>query len=142
MSSPLRGKKLMNDIMYAISMYFAHKYDDYLLASDEIEFVFVSLCMVLGIQLSVEKSVHEYLERHSTLWCDIIMDTTYMVSRTVAFLLVSLTIEMVSTKWNHLEGFWGEEVFFPIIFIFMGIATMKHVVRVQEEKDIFRGRDS
>ena len=127
----------MDDVLYAISMYFAHEYDDYLLATDEIEIVFATLFLVLGVQLVIEKSIHEYLEHHATLWCDIVMETTYMVSRTIAFLLVSLTIEMLSTKWNHLEGFWGEAFFLPLIFIFLGIAAMKHIVRYQEEKDIF-----
>ena len=132
----------MDDVLYAISMYFAHEYDDYLLALDEKEIVFASLFVVLGVQLVIEKSIHSYLEKRSSLWCDILMEATYMISRTLAFLIVSVTIEMVSTRWNHLEGFWGEAFFLPIIFIFMGIATMKHVVRIQEEKAIFREKSN
>ena len=127
----------MEDVNLAVSMYFAQKYDDYLLALDESEFVFFTLFIVLGVQLIFERRARAYLHDHQTLWADICMSCLYMVSRTLAFLLVSYTIQMLTTRWNHLDGFWGEEVILPIVVIFGGLATMKHVVRLEEEKNLF-----
>lgn len=133
-ASPLRTTRLMNDVLYAISMYFASIIGEGLVANDNGPFVFVILFVGLSIQVAIEHSVVHWFNRHKTLWAEIIVESIYMLSRTLAFVIVTFVIDLMV---NHREmALWGAHILWPVIVIFVGIAFMKHFARAQKDKKI------
>ena len=133
-ASPLRTTRLINDVLYAISMYFASIIGTTLITNDNGAFIFVILFVGLSIQVAIEHSVVHWFHRHDTLWSEIVVESIYMVSRTLAFVIVTFSIDLMVN--HHEAALWEARILWPIIVIFVGIACMKHFARIQKDKKI------
>jgi len=135
-ASPLRSKKLMDDILYAVSMYFADILRKHLSEQDEQGFIFCALLFAMGIQVAVEHAVVHWFHGHNNTWSEIVIECIFMCSRTLAFLIVSFSIDIVAGHDAHKNVFWQEHIVLPCLLIFMGIAIMKKISHYEQKKII------
>ena len=129
MTSPLRMERLMTDVWYAVSMYFADRLKKSLMAQQERGLWFVLLVLLLTIQRALEHWIVHWFQRQQSLWSEIVVEYIYMCSRTLAFLMVSFAIDMLATQHSH-DFFWGEKVLVPAMVMLVGIAALKYVQHI------------
>ena len=125
-TSPLRMERLLNDVWYAVSMYFADQLKTTLKETNQQGVLFLILILLLALQSSVEHWVVTWFHGQTSLWSEIVIEYIYMCSRTLAFLMVSFSIDMLAAQEGH-DYFWAERFFVPAIVLLVGIAILKYV---------------
>ncbi len=130
-ASPLRMERLLNDVWYAVSMYFAAQLKENLQETNQKGLLFLILVLLLAIQRSVEHWVVTWFHGQKSLWSEIVIEYIYMCSRTMAFLMVSFSIDMLASQKNH-DYFWAESLFVPAMVLLVGIAVLKYVQHTAE----------
>ena len=128
-TSPLRIERLLNDVWYAVSMYFADRLKSSLMQQQEKSLLFCILLLLLTLQRSFEQEVVRWFRGQKSLWSEILIEYIYMCSRTLAFLMVSFAIDMLSNQ-SGTAFFWGESVLVPALVLLVGIAILKYAEHV------------
>ena len=129
--SPLRASRLMNDVLYAIAMYFATLIGNELTQNDNSVFIFILLFAALGLQVAVETTVIHWVARmNSSLWAEVVVESIYMISRTLAFVIVAFSIDLTVEHYDRV--IWGSFIVWPLMVIFTGIVFMSYLVKLQE----------
>ena len=123
----MRFTRLMNDVLMAISMYFGNLIGSRLVHNDNRPFVLLALLAGLSLQIALEHRVVHY---SGTLWADIVVEGTYIVSRTLAFVVVAFSIELMLFHDAYL---WHAHVVWPALVVFTGISLMKYFMRLHHE---------
>lgn len=131
--SPLRVERLLNDVWYAVSMYFADRIKTTLIEQKEKSLLFCVLVLVLTLQRSIEHWVVQWFHGQQSLWAEIIIEYIYMCSRTMAFLMVSLAIDMLSAQ-HGTPFFWAESLLVPATVLLVGIAVLKYAEHVATQR--------
>jgi len=122
MSKP---SKLFDDVLYAMSMYFAQSLKETLLSYQQDVVVLGMLCALLGLQQYTE---HLFLS-DTTKFNRIVKESVYIVSRTLAFLILSLTIHVMSERSAMSNTYWMEPVVLPCMILFLGV-SMSNMMKV------------
>ena len=124
--SPLRFEILMNEILISVSLFFAGMLNDTLQEHHHKPLIFLIILSLLGIQIPLE----HFTANHTTLWGDIVHECVMMISRTLSLLLVSFSIELIGHSHQPLLN----QIFYPSILIFFGIAILKKISHHQRAK--------
>ena len=117
---PSKTTKLLDDVLYAICMYFAALLDEHIPKEG---LVFIMLVIMLATLIKVSDWVEQMDE---TLWLDILKENIRTIIRTCSFLLISFFTHALSQRWKrNREIYIAEKVLIPCLFVFVGISLMK-----------------
>ena len=112
--------KLLDDVLYAICMYFAALLDGHIPKEG---MVFILLMIMLVTQIKLSQWIEQLEE---TLWLDILKESIRTIIRTCSFLLISFFTHALSQRWkNNRDIYIAEKLLIPCLFIFVGISFMK-----------------
>ena len=128
--SPLRLEVLMNEILLSVSMFYAGLLNDKLQEREDKNIIYMIMIIMLGVQVPIETVTTNWLASRKSLRLEIVLECVYMISRTLSFLIVSFTIELLNNYWD--SGVLT--VLFPIILISVGIAILKTITVSQRKK--------
>jgi hypothetical protein len=111
--------KLFDDVLYAMSMYFAAALKTELLHYDADIPVLILLCSLFGL--------HHYIERillpRTSSFMHVLL---YIISRTIAFLILSFTLHLMQERTWTTDLFWMESVVLPCIVLFIGVTIVQY----------------
>lgn len=119
-------ERLLNDVWYAVSMYFADQLKTSLKENNQRGLLFLLLILLLALQSSIEHWTVTWFHGQTSMWSQIVIEYIYMCSRTLAFLMVSFSIDMMAAQEGH-DFFWAENIFIPATVLLVGIVVLKHV---------------
>ena len=122
MRHKLTPSQLFDDVLYAMSMYFASSLKASLLSYKQDVMVMLLLCATLGLQQYTE---HYVTSLGESPFMSIVTESVYIVSRTLAFLILQLTIHFVSAQTATANTYWMEPVVLPVLLLFMGVSVSK-----------------
>jgi NADH:ubiquinone oxidoreductase subunit 2 (subunit N) len=128
---PSKSTKLLDDVLYAICMYFASLLDEHV-PKEAMVFILLIVVLVSLLQIS------SFLDRvEETLWSDILKESVRTVLRTCSFLIISFFTHTLSERWErNREIYFAEKVIIPCIFVFVGISVMKYVTNEEKRMEI------
>jgi len=129
--NPIQIDVLMSEILISTSLFFAGNLNHTLQEHPQKFVFFLLIIALLLIQFSLNNLLVEWANKEQTLWGDIVVECTSMISRTLSFLLVSFIIEILSSSSDSIV----QQVFLPFLFIFFGIAVLKKISYEKKSKD-------
>jgi hypothetical protein len=128
----LRPTKFADDMLYAMSMYFASELKTHLLNLNEDVWTYVLLISSLIIQVRVEIAFAKWHEKQESApaegevdyyFLDVLKEAMFIVTRTIAFLVLQMTIHLVTL--NALTGvLWMENIILPVLILLVGTVTV------------------
>ena len=129
---------MANDVLYALSMYFAAALNTHLLSYREDAWTLLLLGGVFAVQLKIHRawtswSVHQ---PSPSLFRSVLDEADRLVTRTVAFLLLHVTIHMVTGHAHGATGLWHETVVLPCLLLLLGmvVVTVAKTYRHQQQQ--------
>ena len=117
-ASPLESSRLVHDVLYAMSMYFAESLKITLLRSSERMYIFLVLLLTMFVQIHFETYLRSRPGRHTAMR-NVIHHFVFTISRTLAFLILSFALAMLDEESTTVDVFWMQGFFFPCTVIFI-----------------------
>lgn len=146
MSGP--AERLANDILYALSMYFAATLKAQLMASHEHVGALVLVAALFALHV---KGVDAWWRQHYhrptetgtatlSLFMAVVEEAVYLITRTLAFLLLQVVIHVVAegNASTASTGFWHEAVVLPCLLLVLGMVVVA-VVKTYDHPASKRG---
>ncbi len=131
-----RTDQMANDILYALSMYFAASLKDQLLATHENAWA----CALVGAVFALHVRVDTWYRRRwgaraavpgkpaaadAGLFGAVVTEAVDLVTRTLAFLFLQVVIATVTEGTvGASSGFWHEAVVLPCLLLVLGMAAV------------------
>ena len=121
-----RTDQMANDILYALSMYFAASLKDQLLATHENAWA----CALVGAVFALHVRVDTWYRRRwgaraAGLFGQVVTEAVDLVTRTLAFLFLQVVIATVTEGTvGASSGFWHEAVVLPCLLMVLGMAAV------------------
>ena len=121
----MRVRNLLHDMLYAFAIFFANILKDKIIEMHTTT-IYIVLLFVLFFQIQLEAWCAQQVERYPrSVWLDIVNTFAKTCSRTVAFLILSISIDMFKNHWEHRGLSWYESILYPFILLLLGITLAK-----------------
>lgn len=134
----LKPAKMMNDIMFAISMYFASALKNRLLQHNEDVWSLILIGAFVAVWLRFEHAIAEYKDTLQktravlSLGEEALFETIYLFSQTTVFLLVQVVVHVVDESVSE-QSLWMESVILPCLMILFCVLAVTFTKRVQQQ---------
>jgi hypothetical protein len=116
--SPLETHRLVHDVLYAMSMWFAESLKRSLMQNSERVYIFACLLLLLIIQINIEKNLSYSYKPPLSAMREVWYHFVYTLSRTLAFLILNFSLSMLDSEAENVESFWLQSFFLPLVLIF------------------------
>lgn len=132
----LNPTKMMNDVMLAISMYFAAAVQRRLLLHNEDVWTLIFIFAFLAVWLRVEHAAARYKEALEAKHGDLVLGEQVMFnvvglfSQTLVFLMVHLVVHVVDESISE-QSLWMESVVLPSLLILFCVLATTYTKRAQ-----------
>jgi hypothetical protein len=119
----LRGKKLIDDSLYALSMYYASTLKSELLRTNENVWSLALLLGLLALQMRLEAALAARCSAGAgagaaTCW-RVAQKAASVVSRTLAFLLLNFVVHVTAQEAASPDVMWMERFVLPILLLLL-----------------------
>ncbi len=135
----LKPEKMMNDIMFAVSMYFADVLKRRLLQDTEDIWPLMLIVATLSLWLRFEHYCARYKKKLLApdddtatlpLGMDVLFEIVYLISQTLVFLVVQTIVHVVDQSVSE-QTLWLEGVMLPCIMILVCVLVVTFAKRLQ-----------
>ena len=123
---------LANDIFYALSMYFADTLKRRLLSYREDGWAWLFLVAMFALNIKLVTAYggnggnSSNSEHHRWFFREIVKEGIRLVNRTMAFLVLQVTIHMVVERGpgTGTSGLWQESIVLPFVLLLLGMVVV------------------
>ena len=134
----LKPEKMMNDIMFAVSMYFADVLKRRLLQDTEDLWPLMLIVALLALWLRFEHHCAAYKRSRTVksgvspmpLGLDILFEIVSLINSTLVFLVVQTIVHVVDQSVSE-QTLWLESVMLPCIMILVCVLVVTFAKRLQ-----------
>jgi len=125
-------QKLLDDVLYAVSIFYSGHMSSVLSVFDQPLCVIVILLTLLGASAAVNSSCRKRVLSH-TLWNDIVFEWLSTVTRTIAFLTLQYTMNSIKSSLETSERGVVNVFITPFLVLFLLISAVKYVDCLTQE---------
>jgi hypothetical protein len=115
----LRSEKLVEDSLYALSMYYASTLSAQMVKTNENLWSLLLLVALLALQMRLEEALAAAAEGRAGLFWRVAEQASSVVSRTLAFLVLHFVVHVTAQESTTPDVLWQERFVLPVLLLLL-----------------------